>query len=331
MIRDEIELNQTREAIAHLESAVASLKRDVLPINATRFAIMAEPAVDQIRELRAQVEDYIGITSAVTQEAEVWLRIAGPDIEIGDAPTSVVTSLLDILRRGVQSVAEFLQRGVIGARPTAELKAACDLRIVGWMPGSVQVGLRLPELPTGESESPGPSAQAREAFKLYLQAASWVGSEDDIAMLDQEIPDAAKRRLLLNQVRQITPRPRGAAEVVELSGRLVPTGSIHLKRQSRQRVRSALQQAISEELVISSGLLREIDLDGRSFIVRHPEETGKQTHCEIPPDADDLLEIAKEALDHSVQVSGTQRLDPTRRKSYPLQVQEIEVLDQVVD
>jgi hypothetical protein len=78
-------------------------------------------------------------------------------------------------------------------------------------------------------------------------------------------------------------------------------------------------------------LLREIDLDGRSFIVRHPEETGKQTHCEIPQDADDLLEIAKEALDHSVQVSGTQRLDPTRRKSYPLQVQEIEVLDQVID
>ena len=331
MIRNDEELNQTRAAIAHLESAVVSLKREVLPINAARFAIMAEPAVDQIRELRSQVEDYIGVTCAVTQEAEVWLRIAGPGIEIGDAPTSVVTSLLDTLRRGVQSVAEFLQRGAVGARPTAELKAACDLRIVGWMPGSVQVGLRLPE-PTSQEAAPvGLSDQAREALGLYLRAASWVGSESDIAELDREIPDPAKRRLLLNQIREITPRPRGAAEIVELSGRWVPTGSVQLKRNSRERVRAALLQAISEELVTASGLLREIDLDDRSFIVRHPEEGGKQTHCEIPSDADDLLEIAKEALDHSVQVSGTQRRDPTRRKIYPLQVQEIEVLDQVTD
>ena len=70
MIQNDEQLNETRVAIAHLESALAALKRDVLPVNQARFALMAEPAVDQIRELRAQVEEYVGMTSAVSQEAE---------------------------------------------------------------------------------------------------------------------------------------------------------------------------------------------------------------------------------------------------------------------
>lgn len=68
MIENEAQLNQTRLAINDLEAAMAALKRDVLPLNAERFALMAEPIVDQIRDLRRQVEEYVGIT-AVTQ---VW-------------------------------------------------------------------------------------------------------------------------------------------------------------------------------------------------------------------------------------------------------------------
>jgi len=331
MIQNDEQLNQTRAAIAHLEAAVASLKREVLPLNPARFALMAEPAVDQIRELRSEVDEYLGITAAVSHAAEVWMRIAGPEIEIGDAPTSVITAMLDILRLGIQSVAEFLQRGAVGVRPTASLKEACDLRIVGWMPGSVQVGLRLPEIPPSEPDTPNASEQAREALALYLEAASWVGSEDDPIELERTIPNAEQRRLLLNQISRIVPRPRGAAETVELSGRRMIRGPVRLQRSSRQRVRSALLQTIQEALVTARGLLREIDLDGRSFIVRDPEEAGKQTHCEISADSDDLLEIAKESLDHPVEVSGIQRRDPARRKVFPLQVREIEVLDQAVD
>ena len=328
MIQNDEHLNQTRTAIGHLEAAVASLKREVLPLSPARFALMAEPAVDQLQELRSQVDEYLGITAAVSHEAEFWMRIAGPEIEIGDAPTSVVTAMLDILRLGVQSVAEFLQRGAVGVRPTASVKEACDLRIVGWMSGSVQVGLRLPEVLSEESMVPSPSEQAREALALYLDAASWVGSEDDPIELERAIPDPERRRLLLNQIGRIVPRPRGAAETVEFSGRRLARGPVQLNRSSRQRVRTALAQTISEELVTARGLLREIDLDGRSFIVRDPEEAGRQTRCEISNEDDDLLEIAKESLDHPVEVSGTQRRDPARRKLYPLQVREIEVLDQ---
>jgi hypothetical protein len=75
-------------------------------------------------------------------------------------------------------------------------------------------------------------------------------------------------------------------------------------------------------------LLREIDLDSRSFIIRDPTEAGKETRCQISAESDDLLEIAKESLDHPIIVRGTQLQDLTRKKTYPLRVEEIEIFDE---
>jgi hypothetical protein len=69
MIDNDEQLEQTRGAITHLEDGLAALKRDVLPLNRARFAMMAEPVVSHIRALRAQVEDYVGVTSAISELA----------------------------------------------------------------------------------------------------------------------------------------------------------------------------------------------------------------------------------------------------------------------
>lgn len=78
MIKNDAQLNQTRLAINDLESAMAALKRDVLPLSEERFAVMAEPIVDHIRELRQQVEEYVGITAAL----QVWQVRDNPPAEI---------------------------------------------------------------------------------------------------------------------------------------------------------------------------------------------------------------------------------------------------------
>ena len=87
MIENEEQLAQIRLAINDLESALAALKRDVLPLNAERFAVMAEPIVDHIRALRSQVEDYVGMTAAL----QVWQthgQIPGPAMgNAGDPAT----------------------------------------------------------------------------------------------------------------------------------------------------------------------------------------------------------------------------------------------------
>jgi hypothetical protein len=78
MIENDDQLNQTRLAINDLESAMAALKRDVLPLSTERLAVMAEPIIEPIRELRQQVEEYAGITAAT----QVWQRLGGLPAEI---------------------------------------------------------------------------------------------------------------------------------------------------------------------------------------------------------------------------------------------------------
>ncbi|MBY0527592.1 MAG: hypothetical protein K2R98_29615 [Gemmataceae bacterium] len=325
MIQDDAQLERTKEALTHLERAMAALHRDRASIHPDRLALMAEPILEDLRRLRAEIDEYIGVFAAVQAEAPLWLRLRGPGIELHDAPTSVVTALIDLLRVGIQTVAEYIERGALSARPTALLRQSCDLRIVAWAPGSIQVGLRLPDVlpalyPEMNLENP-----ASKALGLYLRAAAWTGSDEELAGLERDVPDSEQRRLILNQVARLIPRPRGALEVVELSGRALPRGPARLRRESRIRVRSAIDRIIQEERMTEEGVLREIDLDQRTFIVRQLEG-DREARCAISTDADDLLAIAKDSLDYRVVVVGTRKKDPTRRNAFPLQVREIEVL-----
>jgi hypothetical protein len=70
MILTDEGLEQTREALTHMENALKSLKRDILPKSPVEFALMAEPVVEYIHNLRREIEDYIGYTFAVAQQAE---------------------------------------------------------------------------------------------------------------------------------------------------------------------------------------------------------------------------------------------------------------------
>ena len=69
MIQNDAQLNQTREALIHLESAMALLARDKTSIHPSRFALMAEPLVADIRRLRREIEAYIGIDAGIEEPA----------------------------------------------------------------------------------------------------------------------------------------------------------------------------------------------------------------------------------------------------------------------
>lgn len=78
MIENDDQLIQTRLAINDLESAMAALKRDVLPLSEERFSVMAEPIIEHIHELRQQIEEYVGITAV----SQVWQMRAASQAEI---------------------------------------------------------------------------------------------------------------------------------------------------------------------------------------------------------------------------------------------------------
>src|SRR5262245_47571548 len=120
MIQNDAQLQQTREAAVSLERSLVLLKRDQAAIHPDRYALMAAPIVEELQLLRRGIDDYVGVTSAIHAAIPLWLKLQGPELSLEDAPSSVVTSMIDILRVGVQTVAEYLLKGVVGARPTAK-------------------------------------------------------------------------------------------------------------------------------------------------------------------------------------------------------------------
>ncbi len=98
MIENDEQLERTRQSLAKLESALIALRHDVLPLNARRFQVMAEPYVDQIRELRSAVEEYIGVTLMPPDAADQVVKL---DADIAAAfpnAQAVNTALRRVMR-----------------------------------------------------------------------------------------------------------------------------------------------------------------------------------------------------------------------------------------
>jgi hypothetical protein len=62
MIENEQQLRQTPEALRDLETSLAALNRQKSAIHPDRYMLMAEPVVEHIRRLRAEIDSFIGMT-----------------------------------------------------------------------------------------------------------------------------------------------------------------------------------------------------------------------------------------------------------------------------
>jgi hypothetical protein len=167
MITNDDQLQQAVERLGCMYRATAVLRAEVLPVNARQFALMAEGPVDEIQRLQAQIDAYTGREAAEEHDADVWLRLYGRDIEWLEVPTTVLTAVLDAFRKGVQMVAQLISSGQVTTRPRRELRRACDMRVVAFRPGSLRVGLRLPERPEVEFAASREKSLGHQALVTY--------------------------------------------------------------------------------------------------------------------------------------------------------------------
>ena len=72
MICNDEQLKVVRGQLELIEGALESLKRDVLPKSRANFDVMAEGYIDQIAELRSEIEQYVGVS--MSSEAEGVIR-----------------------------------------------------------------------------------------------------------------------------------------------------------------------------------------------------------------------------------------------------------------
>jgi hypothetical protein len=251
MISNNEELTQTLEAMGYMYRALASLRKEVLPKSQQWFALMAEGPVDEIRRLEEQINEYSGRAAAEVQESDAWLTILGPARDWPEVPTSIVTALLEAFRQGVQAVAEFASTGPQTASPNGPLARACDFRITAFRPGGTGIGLRIPddgEFDGGDHEGP---SLIRQALGRLLRVAEWVGSEAPPKALKVLCPDLHERRVILEALRPLVPRPHGDVERLDVSGRAAPRGrTISLTAASHQRIDQAIDALAAERVEV---------------------------------------------------------------------------------
>ena len=73
MIYTEKGLQETQQMLTEMEQALNRLQREIKPFNEQQYSIMAQGLVSQIRQMRAEVDEYIGLVpfSAPVPEAQV--------------------------------------------------------------------------------------------------------------------------------------------------------------------------------------------------------------------------------------------------------------------
>ena len=101
---------------------------------------------------------------------------------------------------------------------------------------------------------------------------------------------------------------------------------MRLTRHTHQRLDDALDRLVMDRIETRTGVLREIDLDERTFLLRHGDDPA-QIRCSFP---NELYEAAKEAFDRPVRVSGVMRTPGGRRGATLLEVERFEVLDEAL-
>lgn len=325
-VTSDAQLWQAFEQIERLQQGLRALRTDLAGASAANFAILAEAPMAQIAGLQAEIDAYL---LAARGEEPLWVRLEGASLHLGDASASIVTYILDALRKGVQAVAELNLRGELSARPTAELNRACDFRIVALAPGSLRVAVKLPAadvdqgtLPYEQLRNPVPAA-----LRDYLRVAAWASKESKASDLEAALPDARLRRAILGAVRRVVPRPRGGLEAVEFSGQAVEAAgaeTVRLQRSARKRIDEAIGHIEEVSTETRRGILREIDLDQLSFILRRPD-APEEVKCTF---SEDLLEDAKAALDRLVDVTGTKRVREGRNASALLVVTSLDIVEE---
>ena len=324
MIQNDDQLSVVREQLSLAESALESLRRDMLPKNEKMYYLMSESYVDTIKELRGEVDTYLGI-NAMPANADLVISLEGERVGLGKTSAGAVTKFIDTFRRGVQSAVEIVESGANirqGRRRPRWIENICDLPIVGLAPGSVPVMLAEPEDQSLFSDENRKSLQ--DALDLIFYGLAWADVDDE--KFDRRFSEFSPevKQAILALVTQLLPPRTGEISQVsfrrrsnQADGHKVRAAT--LTRNSRQRIRDQIEAMVPDSVFREiTGVIRKLDLDDRSFTLRDRTD-GDDLRCEYGSELEDAV---KENLDTRVVVTGT--LEVNRKQKEKLLADSIE-------
>lgn len=318
MIQDDAQLTQALQQIERLYRALAQTRASVRAENPELFPLLAEGPLAAIDKIQREVDEYSGKTAAIEGQAEVWLKLVGTDISWPYGKVSVVSSVLDAFRRGLFVVAEQMLPASASAR--LNLQRACDLNVVSILPGSLRVGVKLPEALVNDAEDKA----ARESLSTLMEVAEWADSQQTIGDLSRKVKNTRVRQVALNAIGALVPRKQSAIEYLELSSQKLPKNSTaRLTKNSGVRIHRAWSRTVARDEIVSEGMLRELDLDGPTFTLRSGTTNQmKFTFLEM------LTPLIVELLNKKVRVIGTRVVQGDLVRNHAISV---DIVDEPAD
>jgi hypothetical protein len=297
------EIELTREQLARAERALEAIRRDVLPVNEARYRLMAEGYVEQIQRLRTQIDAYLGIDAVLDSQSSVVISLEGAKVQLGDTAVGVLTKVVDAFRRGLQSLVAFRSDQMSPQSPRGRHKRwveqLCDLPLVAVQPGSVRVVLGEPDTEGlfGDEDR----SLLQENLRVLFAGVRWAANENMDCPPEIEA-DSNLRHLLVRVLLNLTPPRNSPVEAVGFRGAAMGhMETIRLRSAARQRLNKALADFEHESPTEVAGVIREVDLDTRTFCLRERPEEMPDLDCEY----DEANEGAvKTYLDEPVILTG---------------------------
>lgn len=316
MIKNSGQLEVVRQQLIRAETALESLRSELLPKNQQMYELISESYVEVIQSLRSEIDLYLGIAPALVA-SDLTISLEGPTVSLGHTSAAVVTRFIDAFRTGLQSAVEItenVERPKTARRRERWIENLCDLSIVGVAPGSIRVLLSHPNSKTLFNEDEKQTLQ--NAVEFLFTGLSWADTEN----IEKDHPftslTSEQRQSLLALVTRLLPPRSGDIDRVAFERNGIDSRQdsrrIVLTQASRDRIRQELESLHSTvEFVELTGVIRSVDLDSKTFILREREDGQPELTCEFSPDLD---EGVKEFLDSRVVVAGTLETRPRSKK-----------------
>ncbi len=253
---------------------------------------------------KVQASLNIAMNARPEPPADVVVRVVPADAIPQDFHSShLIVPQIDGIRRGIQTVSGYLERGYIPKRAKKELAAGCDVGINWVSGGSVKVGLTLPRPDVNDVQG----AHIARASTLILEALEWIGREGADADFAIAVPDAALRAVVLAEVARMAPAKRGVVQSVEISGRRMDAVA-KLDRTTGEWIQAAIIRIGAAPAEQVEGIVRAVDLDRQVVVLKTDE--GRRVRCEFPEDR-----LALAVLDDRLSVTGRRPLNRGRPSS----------------
>lgn len=226
-------------------------------------------------------------------------RLIGSGLTEGNVPSSVIAKAVGgptaALRRLFESLDD--SQPQTSGRPEEILRKAYDLPAIAFAYKSFEVTFGKPTDIQLSISGTDPESIYEKSAENLDKGISWLkhsGDEEDL-----ETP-------ILEALKELMPPAHGQVEFAEISGQIIGQRMpIRLTRSDRRKVTFALKNklAIEQPTLQTIGIVRELDKDNLSFILRSRPEDAPALKCFFPEDLyDDIVEFFNS--DEPIRVAG---------------------------